>query len=47
MGQKLTLTVEVPGGGTIEVNGLVVHALPGFGFAVRFVDLSDRVLMSF
>jgi len=45
--QKLTLTVEVPGGDTIEVNGLVVHALPGFGFAVRFVDLADRVRMLF
>jgi hypothetical protein len=47
VGQKLTLTVEAPGGGTIEVNGLVVHAMPGFGFAVRFVDLADRVLTSF
>lgn len=41
VGRKVTLTVEVPGGGVIAVNGLVVHAQPGFGFAVRFVDVAD------
>lgn len=45
-GQKVTLTIEVPGQGPIPVNGLVVHAMPGYGFAVRFVDVAGTTRQS-
>ena len=35
-GERLTLTLRVPGGGPIEVAGRVVYANPPLGFAVAF-----------
>ncbi len=40
-GCRLRLGVAVPGGEWITVSAEVVHGRPGFGFAVRFVDVSE------
>ena len=40
-GRPLSLGVSVPGEGWITVKAEVVHDRPGFGFAVRFVDMPD------
>jgi hypothetical protein len=40
-GRRLTLGVSVPGEDWITVKAEVVHGQPGFGFAVRFVEMPD------
>ena len=41
VGRHLSLGVSVPGEGWITVKAEVVHGRPGFGFAVRFVEMTD------
>ncbi len=41
VGRHLSLGVCVPGEGWISVKAEVVHGRPGFGFAVRFVEMPD------
>jgi hypothetical protein len=35
-GSRFELTIDLPGEGTVTVEGETVHARPGFGYAVRF-----------
>jgi hypothetical protein len=40
-GRDLTLGIPVPDGEWITVRGEVVHGQPGFGFAIRFMEISQ------
>ena len=42
VGQRLSLRVTLPHEGTVTVQGETVYGRAGFGFAVRFVDVSDE-----
>jgi hypothetical protein len=39
--RELTLGIAVPDGEWITARGEVVHGQPGFGFAIRFVEISE------
>ena len=42
IGQRLVLRITLPYEGIITVNAETVYVRSGFGFAVRFIDLSDE-----
>ena len=42
VGQKLSLRISLPFEGIITVKAETVYVRPGFGFAVRFIELSDE-----
>ena len=42
IGQRLVLRITLPYEGVVTVEAETVYVRPGFGFAVRFVDLSDE-----
>jgi hypothetical protein len=42
VGQRITLRLTLPYEGTVTVQAETVYGRPGFGFAVRFVDVSDE-----
>ena len=42
IGELLTLKLNLPGGGWLELTGEVAHHTPPVGFGVRFVNLSDE-----
>ncbi len=42
MGETVTLKIELPHDGWIDVKGETVNNRPGFGFAIRFIDLSSE-----
>lgn len=44
VGQRLSLKLTLPYEGVVTLKAETVYARPGFGFAVRFVDLSDETL---
>lgn len=41
-GRVITLTIELPTEGTITARGETLHNRSGFGFGVRFVEISDE-----
>ena len=41
-GTVLTLKFKLPAGAVVVVNAEVVHAMPRFGWGVRFLDLADE-----
>jgi len=41
-GRRLALSLHLPDTGWIAVDGEIVHDSPGFGFAVRFVQVPDQ-----
>ena len=42
-GINLVLEIELPGEGRIKVKGETLYTKPGFGYAVRFVDVSAEL----
>lgn len=40
-GSRVVLKIDLPAEGSITVTGETVYHRPGFGFAVRFLDLDD------
>ena len=42
VGQRITLRLTLPFEGVVTVHAETVYGRPGFGFAVRFVDLGDE-----
>jgi hypothetical protein len=42
VGQRLKLELVLPDEGVVTMLGETVHGQPGFGCAVRFVDMSDQ-----
>jgi hypothetical protein len=42
IGQRLSLRLNLPYEGTVTVKAETVYGRSGFGFAVRFVDVSDE-----
>jgi hypothetical protein len=42
VGQRLVLRISLPNEGIVTINAETVYVQPGFGFAVRFVDVSDE-----
>ena len=42
VGQRISLRLTLPYEGTVTVQAETVYGRPGFGFAVRFVDVSDE-----
>ena len=42
VGQRLVLRISLPDEGIITIDAETVYVRPGFGFAVRFVDVSDE-----
>jgi hypothetical protein len=42
IGQRISLRLTLPYEGTVTVHAETVYGRPGFGFAVRFVDLTDE-----
>ena len=42
VGQRISLRLTLPYEGTVTVHAETVYGRPGFGFAVRFVDVSDE-----
>lgn len=42
VGQRLVLRISLPYEGIVTVDAETVYVRPGFGFAVRFVDVSDE-----
>jgi hypothetical protein len=42
VGQRLRLRLTLPYEGTVTVDAETVYGRPGFGFAVRFLDVSDE-----
>jgi hypothetical protein len=40
-GIHVALEIDLPGEGRIKVNGETLYSKPGFGYAVRFVDMSS------
>jgi hypothetical protein len=47
VGQMLTLKISLPYEGTVTVEAETVYVRPGFGFAVRFNELSDETYACF
>lgn len=41
VGRRITMQIELPGEGWITVDAEALYARDNFGFAVRFVELSD------
>ena len=41
-GRELTLEIHFPDEGLVTVKAEVVCSRPGFGFAVRFIDVSEE-----
>ncbi len=41
-GQRMSLRLTLPYEGRVTVQAETVYGRPGFGFAVRFVDVSDE-----
>ena len=41
VGRRITVQIELPGEGWITVDAETLHLRENFGFAVRFVELSD------
>lgn len=41
-GRKFSLEIELPGMGKIRVQAEALYIRPDYGFAVRFVDVSDE-----
>jgi hypothetical protein len=42
VGQRISLRLTLPYEGTVTVQAETVYGRPGFGFAVRFVDVSHE-----
>ena len=42
VGERLVLRISLPQAGVITVDAETVHVRPGFGFAVRFTELTDE-----
>lgn len=42
-GVVIVLEIDVPGEGWIRVKGQTLYAKPEFGFAVRFVEMSEEL----
>jgi len=42
IGQRISLRLTLPYEGAVTLQAETVYGRPGFGFAVRFVDLSDE-----
>jgi len=42
VGQKISLKLTLPYEGVVTLHAETVYGRPGFGFAVRFVDVSDE-----
>jgi hypothetical protein len=42
MGQRLSIRLTLPHEGAVTVEAETVYCRPGFGFGVRFVNLSDE-----
>lgn len=42
-GIPVVLEIELPGEGRINVKGQTLYSKPGFGYAVRFVDMSSEL----
>jgi PilZ domain len=40
---RVGLEIELPGEGRIRVKGETLYSKPGFGYAVRFVEMSTEV----
>jgi len=40
-GVEVVLEIELPGEGRIKVKGQTLYSKPGFGYAIRFVDVSS------
>jgi hypothetical protein len=45
VGQKLVLRISLPFEGIIIAKAETVYVRPGFGFAVRFIELSDETFV--
>jgi hypothetical protein len=45
VGQKLVLRISLPFEGIITAKAETVYVRPGFGFAVRFIELSDETFV--
>ena len=41
-GIVVTLEVQLPGEGTLELKAKTLYRRPGFGFAVRFIDMDPQ-----
>ena len=41
-GKQMTLRIELPGQGEIEVRAEACFAVPDFGYGVRFLELTDE-----
>lgn len=41
-GTVVTLKFKLPAGAVVHVNAEVVHAMPRFGWGVRFLDLAEE-----
>ena len=44
-GVVLTLRIELPSGTTVVVKAETIYSRPGFGFAVRFLDLDSDTIV--
>ena len=42
IGERLTVRIELPDGGCLELTGEVAHEWRPIGFGLRFIDLSDE-----
>ncbi|HQZ37487.1 MAG TPA: PilZ domain-containing protein [Vicinamibacterales bacterium] len=42
-GIVVTLRIQMPGEGWLELKAETIYRRPGFGFAVRFVDMTDEL----
>jgi PilZ domain-containing protein len=42
VGQRLVLKISLPNEGIVTIDAETVYVQPGFGFAVRFVAVSDE-----
>lgn len=42
IGERLTVRIQTPDGGCLELTGEVAHESRPIGFGLRFVDLSDE-----
>ena len=42
IGERLTVHIQLPDGGSLELTGQVAHESRPIGFGLRFLDLSDE-----
>jgi len=42
IGERLTVRIQLPDGGHLELTGEVAHESRPIGFGLRFIDLSDE-----